>query len=506
MQRAPKTLISAAIACLLAGAAHAQRLPLGPGQSNATLKSTDALTTTDLNTQTPADLVAALVGPGVSVSNIVYQGVSVAAGTFSGGAGIVGFDSGIILSSGNIASVPGPNDLGNTTTNNGQPGDPDLNAIISGTQDRSVLEFDFSCSGTQTVTFQYVFSSEEYNEYVNSTFNDVFAFFLNGVNIALLPGTGNPVSINNVNGGNPFTGVGPNSTEYINNHCGQGGLPAYPCAGNRDTEMDGITVVFTATAAVQPGLNHIKLAIADVGDSAWDSNVFIRGQSFQCATPAPFFDTPSPCGQTIAASVGVPVNYSVVAKAATGLPGNQITLNASGTPAGGIHAPGLPVVGTGPNATASTVFTWIPTNADVGTHVITYTGTDQLNQVATCSVTITVGECFLFLGFQEGAFPLGPEPDDVFRVLPVVFYPVTESQIPALFIPNNINLLNLTVSSQIGMLNGTVFPNNPLQMSNGHRLVIGQGTQSFGLQTGITLSGDPVPTLGSAYHFAFTIQ
>ena len=58
---------------------------------------------------TPTDLVTALLGPGVSVSNVTFTGANVAAGTFSGGTGIVGFPSGIMLSSGSIAFVPGPN-------------------------------------------------------------------------------------------------------------------------------------------------------------------------------------------------------------------------------------------------------------------------------------------------------------------------------------------------------------------------------------------------------------
>ncbi|MEO6596382.1 MAG: choice-of-anchor L domain-containing protein, partial [Planctomycetota bacterium] len=370
MNLARISVATAAVAFLgMANPLMAQRLGLAPGQTtNAVPKFTDALGTTNLTTLTPADLVTALIGPGVVASNITYAGVPIAGGTFTGGTGIIGFESGIILSSGNIASVPGPNDLPNTTTINGQPGDPDLNTLIPGTQDRAVLEFDFTCTGVSTISFQYVFSSEEYNEFVNTAFNDVFGFFLNGVNIALLPGSANPVAINNVNGGNPFTGVGPNSAQYINNQCGAGGLPVYPCAGTVDTEMDGLTVVFTATAAILPGTNHIKLAIADVGDSSFDSNVFIRGQSFTCTPPGPFFDPPSPCGQTLMGSVGVPISYSVVAGAASGLPGNAVTLGAAGTPAGAIHTPGLPLTVTGPSATASTVFSWTPSNAQVGSY------------------------------------------------------------------------------------------------------------------------------------------
>ncbi len=57
------------------------------------------LVVSDLTGQTPADLVNALLGEGtVTVSNVQYHGAEVAAGTFTGGAGIIGFDSGILLS------------------------------------------------------------------------------------------------------------------------------------------------------------------------------------------------------------------------------------------------------------------------------------------------------------------------------------------------------------------------------------------------------------------------
>jgi len=160
--------IATAVALVgLANPLLAQRSNLGPGQSNALPKFSDALGTTDLTVLTPADLVTALIGPGVTASNISFTGVPIAAGTFTGGTGIIGFESGIILSSGNIASVPGPNTANNTSTNNNQPGDPDLEALIPFTQDATVLEFDFTCTGVSTISFQYVFTSEEYNEYVN---------------------------------------------------------------------------------------------------------------------------------------------------------------------------------------------------------------------------------------------------------------------------------------------------------------------------------------------------
>lgn len=263
------------------------RPDIGPGESNwlptqnpSSKLLAVGLTTEDLNTITAQDMVDALIGGGTdapTISNVVFNGASIAAGTFAGGTGIIGFESGIVLSTGNIASIAGPNDDDNTTTNNGLPGDADLSALIPGlvTNDATVLEFNFECEFIQSIQFEYVFTSEEYNEFVNSQYNDVFAFFLNGENIALVPGTPTPVAINNVNCGNPYSPPsGTNCDLFINN-----------TDGSIDTQMDGLTVVFTATGTLLPGVNKIKLAIADAGDRALDSNVFIKAESFVCAAP-----------------------------------------------------------------------------------------------------------------------------------------------------------------------------------------------------------------------------
>lgn len=259
----------------------------GPGESNWEPPASPApgIVTTDLNSLTLNELVQALIGSGPDapiISNVTFTGVNIAAGTFSGGTGIIGFEEGIILSSGNIASVVGPNVSDEITTDNGLPGDSDLDNLIPGYQtfDATVLEFDFECEQLQEISFWYVFASDEYNEYVNSEFNDVFGFFLNGVNIALLPDNVTPVAINNVNCNNPYNPpTGSNCNLYINNDLSDGG-------GAINTEMDGMTVVLVAAAPVNPGVNHIRLAIADAGDHVLDSDVFIKGESFVCAPPA----------------------------------------------------------------------------------------------------------------------------------------------------------------------------------------------------------------------------
>jgi hypothetical protein len=266
---------------------------------------------------TPEDLVATLVGPGVTVSNIDYRGADVAAGKVFNGTGIIGFANGIVLSSGcisNVVAQGGMNSSNSFTCDNAQQGDNDLDGQIPGytTFDATVLEFDFECENLQVISFEYVFTSEEYNEYANTAYNDVFAFFVNGVNMALLPDGITPVSINNVNCGNPEGDPTPHNCDlFVNNSCeGPPGFPdlGFPCVPAFQTEMDGMTVKLTVFTEVNPGMNHIKLAIADAGDPVLDSNVFIRTQSFTCTPvgttgvcclPGGFCDdeTPADCAE-----------------------------------------------------------------------------------------------------------------------------------------------------------------------------------------------------------------
>lgn len=292
-RRLPAAAISSLLIFACSGGLALGRPKIEPGGDNRIASAGPqprAFATQDLNSGlTPSNLVTALLGPGVTVSNVTFSGVNRAAGTFSGGAGIIAFESGIILSSGDISFVQGPNTQDDISAVNTGIGDPDLTGLIPGytTFDACVLEFDFECAGTQVIQFQYVFTSEEYNEWVNSPFNDVFGFFLNGENIALVPGSaGTPVSINNVNCNNPYNPpTGSYCNLFINNDCNDMPPGTFPCAGVGDIQMDGMIVVLTATGTLNPGVNHIKLAIADAGDQVLDSNVFIQGQSFTCGPP-----------------------------------------------------------------------------------------------------------------------------------------------------------------------------------------------------------------------------
>jgi hypothetical protein len=238
---------------------------------------------TDLGSTSSDALAQQLVGSGVTISSVTYTGTPDSAGTFAAGLGAVGFDAGIVLGSGSVEThdgdescskgVEGPNECTGNTTSLGSAGDSDLTTLAGlATHDATVLEFDF-VPNFDTISFDYVFSSDEYREFANSSFNDVFGFLVNGTNCAVVPGTTDPVSVNTINTGNPNGDTTEhNATFYVDNP---------QSAPSRDLEMDGLTVVLPCAATVNPGVvNHMKLAIADGSDSALDSNVFIRKGSF----------------------------------------------------------------------------------------------------------------------------------------------------------------------------------------------------------------------------------
>ncbi|MDB9375470.1 choice-of-anchor L family PEP-CTERM protein [Nodularia sphaerocarpa] len=246
----------------------------------------------------PNDLVNTILGGGITLSNATYTGAPDASGTFINGLSSgIGIDRGIILTTGFATRLatgtvtPLPEEPGvdffdvfydPLGEDNLATGDDDLSNLIGqDTINASVLEFDF-ISETGDLFINYVFASQEYPIFVNSRFNDLFAFFLEGenlerINIALIPGTTTPVSINTVNNGNPNPQRPNDNTvatnpEFFNNNN----------TGNFNNGFNGFTEVFTAQATgLVPGDTYkIKLAIADVFDQFFDSAVFIESGSF----------------------------------------------------------------------------------------------------------------------------------------------------------------------------------------------------------------------------------
>ena len=249
---------------------------------------------TVVDNQTAAQLVQKLVGNGITYLNPVLTCPQGASANW-GGVSNLGIDSGIVLTTGKAKTDMATGQVGvngdqNTyfaATGNSSPGDPELTAI-SGVQtfDACKLEFDFVPDG-DSLLFNYVFGSEEYDNYSCSSFNDVFAFFLSGPgitgqpNIALIPGTTIPVSINSTTDPAvtmPFStalcqSMGPGSpfAQYYNDNSLGTTITYY-----------GLTQVLTARAKVIPCTTyHIKLAIADGSDGTLDSGVFLAANSFR---------------------------------------------------------------------------------------------------------------------------------------------------------------------------------------------------------------------------------
>lgn len=269
-------------------------------QGNAQLVTTGGMT--------PNALVQnVLIGPGVQVSNVFYSGSAGAIGRFNSTNANVGIDEGIVITTGTISpggnGPHGPNNQSNAGIDNGAGGYPPLSNLGGApTFNAAILEFDF-IPFSDTVRFEYVFGSEEYPEYVGSQFNDVFAFFITGPglnaageNMAIIPGTGQAVAINNVN-------AGLNSQFFVNNGDGT----QAPFNGSATyIQYDGFTVPLQAVSRVQCGETyHLIIAIADVGDEIFDSGIFLKANSFTSEQPVsvdyslssdPYLD-----GQTMAA-------------------------------------------------------------------------------------------------------------------------------------------------------------------------------------------------------------
>ncbi|BES69995.1 hypothetical protein RE428_10130 [Marinobacter nanhaiticus D15-8W] len=231
-------------------------------------------------------LVDAIVGSGISVisSSINYVGADGQAGFFDDGlASTIGIEEGVLLTTGLAENALGPNNAPALSEELGTPGDSDLDTLApSFTLDANILEFEFTTEGGN-LTFDYVFASEDYQESVGSIFADVFALFLDGVNIATIGGE--PVSVNSVNCGRTDLGIPPSNCDAFNDN---------NTSPFEDIEYDGFTDVFTASVlGLAAGTHSIKLAIADSGDQTFDSGVFIRQNSLSVSA-APPSEVPEP--------------------------------------------------------------------------------------------------------------------------------------------------------------------------------------------------------------------
>lgn len=213
-----------------------------------------------------------LAGANITIINPSIRGAADQYGLFSYVGNDLGLSSGVILSTGDVDDAVGPNTDEGTTTAYGRPGDADLTALAGfPTEDAVVLEFEFEVQGDE-LEFNFVFLSEEYNEFVNSGFNDVFAFYISGPgivgqeNLAVVPGTTTPVTINSINSNSFFQ-------FYVNNDSS--------VSNQVDISFDGFTTLMKArrTNLTPCGVYKLSLRLADGSDDQYDSGVLLQENS-----------------------------------------------------------------------------------------------------------------------------------------------------------------------------------------------------------------------------------
>ena len=227
-------------------------------------------------------IVQSLEGEGVEISNITinappFPGLDRSPiGDFVDQFGLLAVDQGLIMTSGAAVNAIGPNDNASIGQFNGPSfPDPDLQSLVPGFPIFDVVTIEFDIVATfDELSFNYVFGSDEYLEFVGTEFNDVFGFFISGPgidgnrNLAVVPESNSPVAVNTINDV-------INSQFYVNN--GDGSTPF----SDFYTQYDGYTTRLTARTGIIPCETYrIKLAIADVSDGIFDSGVFIEEGSF----------------------------------------------------------------------------------------------------------------------------------------------------------------------------------------------------------------------------------
>lgn len=254
-----------------------------------------------------------LKGNGVYITNVKFNNVQgnithPQIGTFnSNGYQLLQMDEGVIMTTGNVSVAPGPNTNDITGSGASSPVTPhytdnmtQMAALVSNPLTScATLDFDF-VSISPYVTLNYCFGSEEYPEYVWSTFNDVFAFFVTGPNpnnpqstmtknIAIIPhtvSTTNPngiaVAINTVNGKteaeNPSSNWYHYSDFYVANN-----IIEDPSLGSsiQGVQYDGFTQKLSANVTLIPCVQyHMHISICNVEDNGYDSGVFLEKNSF----------------------------------------------------------------------------------------------------------------------------------------------------------------------------------------------------------------------------------
>jgi gliding motility-associated-like protein len=241
------------------------------------------------------------ISPNVQIMNVKFHGYSLPLndlaskikdiGYFNSTNSTVGLKEGIALTGGFLAPPYGLGQPANINADYADywgkftPGDSILDSItyLGNTIDAAILEFDFIPNG-DSIKFNYVFASDEYPYQICRDDNDVFAFHISGPgiigkkNIALIPNTNFPISINTVN-----DTTKPHYPLNLN-VCPTFNYPQYYVDHMNDSNFifNGSTSVLTAKEATIPcETYHLRFAIAEGGGSPNENSiVFLEANSF----------------------------------------------------------------------------------------------------------------------------------------------------------------------------------------------------------------------------------
>lgn len=247
--------------------------------------------TTDWTSYTPQQLIEDVLIGNTCISNVQVTNVvggnfttnDLSYGYFNANGSSFPFQEGIVLSTGKLANVDGPNtSLSDDDATNWQ-GDTDLENILneSNTHNATIIEFEFTAPANQ-ISFRYLFASEEYQEGNANTcqYSDLFGFLIrqSGTqqyeNIALVPGTNTPVKVTTVHPGIPGACQEENQA-YFGSWNGS----------SAPINFNGQTAVLTAIANTTPNVTYeVKLVIADEQNYRYDSAVFLEASSFELYT------------------------------------------------------------------------------------------------------------------------------------------------------------------------------------------------------------------------------
>jgi hypothetical protein len=263
---------------------------------------------------TATQMAETIFGEGVQVTDASFTGDNRASAIYTDGddtLGVAPSDTGVILSTGRADRFTNSNGDANqsnstSTNNSGVNNNSDFNTIAGArTYDASWLDVTFIPDG-DFMTMQFVFASDEYPEYAGSVYNDVVGVWINGVHVPLSVASG-PTAVSSVN-------QNDNSNLYVSN-----------TNDEYNTEMDGFTVTMSLTIPVNDGEeNTIRIGIADVSDSSYDSNLLIAANSVQTGYVA--------VEDSLTTYVGSTNTFDVLSNDVTSIPGTLVITHINGDP------------------------------------------------------------------------------------------------------------------------------------------------------------------------------